>query len=66
MGGIGLNVGYYVTDEIRIRCGYDVLFLSNLALADQQLQGFSNGLYQVQTNGSAVIHGANLGLEFAF
>jgi hypothetical protein len=66
MGGIGLNVGYYVTDEIRIRCGYDVLFLSNLALADQQLEGFSNGLYQVQTNGSAVIHGANLGLEFAF
>ncbi|MGA2254205.1 MAG: hypothetical protein ABSG53_06040 [Thermoguttaceae bacterium] len=67
MGGIGLDVGYHVTDEIAIRVGYDILFLSNLALSQEQVNGISGtNSYHVQTDGTALIQSAHAGLEIAF
>ena len=66
LGGLGVNAGYHVTDEIAICVGYDVLFLSNLALGPEQINGVSNNWYHVQTNGTALIQSVHTGLEFAF
>ena len=57
---------YHVTDEVAVCTGYDVLFLSNLALGPEQINGVSNNWYHVQTNGSACIQSVHTGLEVAF
>jgi hypothetical protein len=66
MGGLGVDGCYHLTDEVMLCCGYDVLFLSNLALGPEQINGLNNNWYHVQTNGSAVIQSVSLGLEVAF
>jgi hypothetical protein len=66
LGGVGVEAGWHVTKEIAIRSGYDVLFLSNLALGPEQINGLSNGWYRVQTNGSACVQSAHSGVEIAF
>ena len=66
MGGVQLNVGYHFSDYVAIRGGYEVLFLSGLATADNQLNGVNGNYYQVQTSGSAVIDGAHLGVEVTY
>jgi hypothetical protein len=66
MGGVGVNAGYHLTDEIVITAGYDVLFLSNLALAQEQVNGISNAWYHVQTDGTAIIQSVRTGVEIAF
>ncbi|MGO9113475.1 MAG: hypothetical protein ACLP9L_29950, partial [Thermoguttaceae bacterium] len=62
MGGVGIDTGWHITDEIAIRVGYDALFLSNLALGPEQINGVKNGWYHVQTDGSAVIQSVHTGL----
>ena len=67
MGGIGVSAGFHITDEIALRAGYDVLFLSDLALSQEQINGITGtNLYHVQTDGSAVIQSAYAGLEIDF
>jgi hypothetical protein len=67
LGGVGLNAGYHLTDEITVRAGYEVLYLSNLALAPEQVNGIAGpNVYHVQMNGTAVIQAAHAGLEIAF
>ena len=63
---MGVNAGYHFTDEISLRVGYDVLYLSNLALGPEQINGLSNDWYHVQTNGTALIQSVHSGLEIAF
>ena len=66
LGGVGVNAGYHVTDEITICVGYDALFLSNLALAQDQVNGINNAWYHVQTTGSALIQSVHTGMQIAF
>jgi hypothetical protein len=66
LGGVGVNGRYHFTDEVSASFGYEALFLSNLALGQEQILGLSNNWYHVQTNGSAVIQAVNLGVEIAF
>ncbi len=66
LGGLGIDAGYHVTDEISICAGYDVVFLNNLALGQEQINGVSNNWYHVQTSGSAVLQAVHTGLEIAF
>jgi hypothetical protein len=66
MGGVGVDASYHLTDEIAICAGYDVLFLSNLALGQEQINGVSNSWYHVQTNGTATIQSVRTGLEIDF
>jgi hypothetical protein len=43
-----------------------VVFLTNLALGPEQINGLSNNWYHVQTNGTAFIQSVRTGLEIAF
>ncbi len=66
MGGVGVEGGWHLTKEVAIRSGYDVLFLSGLALGPEQINGVANGWYRVQTNGSACVQSVHAGVEVAF
>ena len=66
MGGVGVDAAWHITKEVTVRTGYDVLFLSGLALGPEQINGVANGWYRVQTNGSACIQSVHSGLEVAF
>ena len=66
MGGVGVDAGWHITKEVTVRTGYDVLFLSGLALGPEQINGLANGWYRVQTNGSACVQSVHAGLEVAF
>lgn len=67
-GNLGLKATIGVTDYINIVGGYEVLFLSGVALSADQTQGLrvntlGETVYKARTNGSVVAHGGNLGLE---
>jgi hypothetical protein len=66
LGGVGVNAAYHVTDEITLCVGYDALFLTNLALGAEQINGVSNGWYRVQTDGSAVLQAVHSGLQISY
>jgi len=67
LGGVGVSAGYHITDEVSIRGGYEVLFLTNMALSEEQVNGISStNQYHVQTNGTATIQSGHLGVEIAF
>ncbi|MCA8998163.1 MAG: hypothetical protein KDA80_14290, partial [Planctomycetaceae bacterium] len=68
VGQIGFQGILALTDYINVRAGYDVIFLSGVALGPDQWLGLSTDnfgatTYRVRT-GSMVVHGGNVGLEF--
>lgn len=65
---IGLNGVVQLSDAIRFRTGYEVMFLTNVALSGDQQSGITyNSLgdasYAVKGGGSVVLHGLRIGLE---
>jgi len=67
LGGAGIDIGYHLNNYVSIHGGYELVYLSGLALAQEQVNGIgAGGYYQVQTGGSALIEAAHLGLEIAF
>ncbi|QDT33032.1 hypothetical protein [Thalassoglobus polymorphus] len=67
-GNLGLRSTVSLTDYINVIMGYEVLFLSGVALGAEQNDGLSTDLlgatrYQVQNDGTMIAHGSNLGLE---
>ncbi len=68
---VGLNGVFQVTDHLRLRAGYELMFLTNAALSADQQSGISyNSLgaasYNVQGGGTVVLHGARAGLEYVW
>lgn len=68
-GNVGLRGIVSLTDYINVTGGYEVLFLSGVALSDDQPSGLrrsSTGttIYAVNTNGALIAHGGTVGLEF--
>lgn len=66
---LGLNGVWRLSDYVRIRAGYELMFLTNTALAGNQQSGITyNSLgaasYSVQGGSCVVLHGARAGLEF--
>jgi len=66
---LGLNGVFQVTNHLRLRAGYELMFLTNTALsADQQAGVTYNSLgvasYHVQGGSTVVFHGARAGLEY--
>ncbi len=66
MGGVGIDAGFHLTDEVSLFLGYDVVFLTNLALGPEQINGLNNNWYHVQTDGTAVLQAVHTGLEISF
>ena len=67
VGGAGLQTGYCITPNLRLVGGYNVIFVSGVALAPNQVDSFTSaGRYRVNTEGNIFAHGGNLGLEYLF
>lgn len=67
-GNLGLRGIVSLTDYINVVLGYEVLFLSGVAIGADQADGLSTDIfgttrYTVQNDGSLIAHGGNLGLE---
>lgn len=67
-GNLGVRGTISLTDYINIIVGYDVLFLSGVAIGSEQIDGLSTDIfgatrYQVQHDGTLVAYGTNLGFE---
>lgn len=67
-GNLGIRGTVSLTDYINLIVGYDVLFLTGVALGSEQADGLSTDIfgatrYQVKNDGSLVAYGTNLGLE---
>jgi len=65
VGQIGLGGMYRLTDHVRLRGGWDVIFLSGVALAPEQFAQV-NGTYAVNNDGTVVINGGHIGLELVY
>ena len=63
LGAYGL---YRVSDRCWLRAGYDLLFVSGLALASEQLDipQWTNSRTTLSDNGSVIYHGPSAGLMF--
>lgn len=68
-GGIGLDAIVAITDYVNFTLGYQALFVTNMAFANDQTSGISTDLfgvarYKLVNDGLLIAHGANVGLEF--
>lgn len=67
-GNVGLNGVYSFNDFVRFRAGYEVMLLTNMAVAGNQQNGISynslgNATYSVQGGSNIFFHGVRTGLE---
>mgnify|MGYP003112873322 FL=1 len=65
VGQVGLGTMYRFNDYVRFRFGWDVIFLSGVALAPEQTT-LANTTYTINNDGSLVINGGHVGLEFVY
>jgi hypothetical protein len=68
LGEVGLTGCYRFTDHLAVRGGYQVMWLTGLALAPAQIPAtdFGAGQAGVDTSGSLFCQGANAGLELVW
>jgi hypothetical protein len=68
IGDIAISLSYRVTDDWRLRAGYNLLWLTGAALAPNQFDFAATNTAGTGLNGGAglFLHGANLGLEAAW
>ncbi|MBL8829434.1 MAG: hypothetical protein JNM18_20790, partial [Planctomycetaceae bacterium] len=57
---------YKVTNNFVVNVGYDVWFISGVAMASEQIRGIRGSTYQVVADGSFVAHGVKVGGEFRY
>ncbi len=66
VGHTGLGLVYRISDNLRIRGGWEVLFLSGVALAPEQATAVIGSTYNVDNNGNMIANGGNAGIEFVY
>jgi hypothetical protein len=68
VGEVGLNARYRWTDRLTLIGGYNLLWITGVALAPEQLAtiNITTGVATVSTDGSLFYHGANVGLEYVW
>ncbi|MBL4885645.1 MAG: hypothetical protein JKY95_14075 [Planctomycetaceae bacterium] len=66
VGQAGLGTVFRLTDNIRLRGGWEVLFLSGVAIAPEQAAAVIGSTYNVENDGSMIANGGNIGLEFVY
>ncbi|MCA9153226.1 MAG: hypothetical protein KDA38_00500 [Planctomycetales bacterium] len=62
-GSFGFGGSFALTNCLAMRAGYEVMYLSGLALSPEQIDGVIGNSYRVKTDGCALLHGGWLGLE---
>ena len=70
-GHLGLTSRVMLWKNVRVFSAYEVIFLSGLALAPDQVRAVSNeptagASLNLQTHGNVIMHGGRLGLEILF
>ena len=65
IGNLNASLIYRLTDMWGVRCGYNMIWLTNAALAPSQwdFSDTSTSGSRINDNGTVFLHGANLGLE---
>lgn len=68
LGEVGLTVSYEVIKHFTLRAGYQVMWLTGVALAPNQIAAtdFGSAMASVNTTGTLFCHGASAGLEVAW
>ena len=66
VGNIGLNAVVRLTTYLNFIAGYEVMFLSGVALAPEQQAAVIGNNYRINADGSTVVHGGKLGLELTY
>ena len=67
-GGVGLKATMALTDYINATAGYEAMFLSGIALGNDQNSGITTSVtnvqsYHVRSNGHTILHGLSVGME---
>jgi len=62
VGDVNVSAGWQLTRNVSVRGGYQLLWLTGVATATDQLKGF-NYPRDIETDGSTFFHGAMVGLE---
>ena len=70
-GNLGINATVNFRDNMRLFGGYELMYLSGVALAPDQSNGIQTNLANVtslglQSHGQALYHGARIGFEILF
>ena len=68
VGELGFNAKYRITDRLTAIGGYNLLWISGVALAPEQLAttNITTGVATVDADGTLFAHGANVGLEYVW
>ncbi|MEX2188129.1 MAG: hypothetical protein WD875_15085 [Pirellulales bacterium] len=69
MGQLDVGGDYYITDNLKLYGGYRLVGVAGVALSDEQIpQNIqdSAAIADVDSNGSLLLHGAFMGLEYRF
>lgn len=65
VGDLNLSIGFRMNQVWAVRCGYNVLWIDQVALAANQLDfAINSGAGRtITSNGDVILHGINVGLE---
>lgn len=66
VGQIGLGTTFRLSHFARLRAGWEVLFVSGVALAPDQTANLQAGTFNVNNDGDMVANGGHIGLEFVY
>ena len=70
-GSVGVQSNLPLSDSWSLTGGYEMLLVHGVALAPEQYQAvkgktFAGRVYDVDTHGQIIAHGANVGLQFSY
>lgn len=66
VGTVGLQSNVPLSNHWSLIGGYEATFIHGVALAPDQDLGNNGTTYSVNANGDVIVHGANVGLQFAY
>lgn len=66
VAGTSLDAGFWVTDHLRLYGGYEIMFISGVALSPEQESGIVGNQFSIQHDGDVILQGAKAGFEFLY
>jgi hypothetical protein len=66
VGGAGLQSNFPLSQNWSLISGYELLFVHGVALAPDQFAQYRSGIYNIDTHGQLLAHGANVGFQFLY
>lgn len=66
VGGVAAKGRFRISRQTSLFAGYEGTFVSGVALSPEQANGIRGTIYEVDTDGNIIVHGANLGVEFIY